>query len=138
MLSQQLSRSAMPMPMVGEFLKSLLQDDKLKCFFMPMRYVPNIASNVQISKPSWSTWHQNGISVELHCTPSFDKSQLLSTILGIYRGVPESFELFHCSPDTTELDLKKFVERVRKHSRTYMMLGVNNLPLHLQEVNYSC
>lgn len=72
--------------------------------------------------------------MELHYTPGFNKLQLLSAIIGIYSGVPESFEFFRCSVDTTELELKKFVERVWKYSRTYLMFGVNNLPLHLQEV----
>ena len=122
------------MPRVGEFLKSLLQDVDLKCYFMPRRYIPNNASNIPASKPSWSARQLKGVSVELHYTPGFNKLQLLSTIIGIYSGVPESFEFFRCSADTTELELKKFVERVWKYSRTYLMFGVNNLPLHLQEV----
>ena len=122
------------MPRVGEFLKSLLQDADLKWFFMPRRYIPNNGSNIPASSPSWSARHQNGVAVELHYTPGFNKLQLLSTILGIYNGVPESYEFFHCSKDTTELEFKKFVERIWKYHRTYMMFGVNNLPLHLQEV----
>ena len=132
MLSQQRSSStAMPMPRVGDFLKSLLQDVSLKSFFMATQY----ESHLPASKPSLSTVHQKRVSVELHYTPGFDESQLLTTILGIYEGIPKSFEFFRCSPDTTETELRLFVERVWNHTRTYMMFGVNKLPLHLQEVS---
>lgn len=95
-------------------------------------------SHLQASKPITSTVHQKRVSVELHYTPGFDESQLLTTILGIYKGIPKSFEFFRCSPDTTETELRLFVERVTVWiHRTYMMFGVNKLPLHLQEVSIS-
>ena len=122
------------MPKVGEFLKSLLSDVELA----PQRYLKGAVQHTPPSIPSWSSAHQFVVSVELHYTPGFDKTQLLSIIFGIYQGVPESFEFFRCSSDTTELDLKRFVERMWKHARTYMMFGVNNLSLHLQEVSFKC
>ena len=129
----------MPMPNVGEFLRSLLSDVELT----PQRYlsqwyfkgtVPHTPTSIHL----YSSAHQFVVSVELHYTPGFNKTQLLSTIFGIYQGVPESFEFFRCSSDTTELDLKRFVERMWKHARTYMMFGVNKLSLHLQEVSFEC
>ena len=137
-LEKQLPRCPMPMPRVGEFLKSLLNDVELTTFCTPKRYLKGAVPHTPTSIPSWSTVHQFVVSVELHYTPGFDKTQLLSIIFGIYCGVPESFEFFRCSSDTTELDLKRFVERIWKHARTYMMFGVNNLSLHLQEVSFEC
>ena len=133
-LERQLPRCPMPMPNVGELLTSLLNDVELTTFCTPKRYLKGTVQRTPTSVPSWSSAHQFVVSVELHYTPGFDKTQLLSIIFGIYQGVPESFEFFRCSSDTTELDLKRFVERMWKHARTYMMFGVNNLSLHLQEV----
>ena len=134
MLERQLPRCPMPMQNVGELLTSLLNDVELTTFCTPKRYLKSTVQRIPTYVPSWSSAHQFVVSVELHYTPGFDKTQLLSIIFGIYQGVPESFEFFRCSSDTTELDLKRFVERMWKHARTYMMFGVNNLSLHLQEV----
>ena len=136
-LEKELPSCLKPMPRVGEFLKSLLNDVELTTFCTPKRYLKGAVQHTPTSNLWWSSAHQFIISVELHYTPGFDKTQLLSIIFGIYQGVPESFEFFRCSSDTTELDLKRFVERIWKHARTYMMFDVDNLSLHLQEVCFS-
>ena len=55
-------------------------------------------------------------------------------IVGIYDGVPESFEVFHCSPCSTEEELKLFLSRTGKHPLKFLVLQVNRLPYKLQEV----
>ena len=47
----------------------------------------------------------------VHYAPNYDNGQLLRLLIEIYNGVPESYEVFHCSEDSTEEDLKLFLHR---------------------------
>ena len=47
----------------------------------------------------------------VHFAPDYDNGQLLRLLIEIYDGVPESYELFHCNKDSTEDDLKLFLQR---------------------------
>ena len=47
----------------------------------------------------------------VHFAPNYDNGQLLRLLIDIYNGVPESYEVFYCSEDSTEVDLKLFLHR---------------------------
>ena len=70
----------------------------------------------------------------LHYTPGYSQSQLIRLICVLYNGVPECYEVFHCRPSTTQEELCLFMKRIRYHPSTYLVLQVNRLPFHLQEV----
>lgn len=56
-------------------------------------------------------------------------------VLHIYKGPPEPFEYLRCSHTTTEQDLSIFMKRAYEHPRMYVIIHVNSLPHHLQEVS---
>jgi len=43
--------------------------------------------------------------------PDYDNEKLLRLLIEIYDGVPESYEVFHCSEDSTEENLRLFLHR---------------------------
>ena len=72
---------------------------------------------------------------QLHYAPGYTHSQILRLICELYEGVPECFEVFRCRPTTTHEELNLFMERVRHHPLSYLILQVNKLPFKLQEVS---
>lgn len=71
---------------------------------------------------------------QLHHCLGYSHVQLIRLITELYEGVPEPFEVFRCSSRTTQEELHLFIERLRHHSLTYLILEVNKLPFKLQEV----
>ena len=106
-----------PMQVVGRFLELLFTNHKL-----PVRSDP--------SPPSPHNTHSH----LLHYCPGFTQGQLIQTVIGICSGIPESFEVFHCRPTTTEEELKLFLSRAVKHELRSLVLEVNKLPFKIQEV----
>jgi len=47
----------------------------------------------------------------VHYAPDYTNEQLLRLMIEIYDGIPESYEVFHCSEDSTEEDLRLFLHR---------------------------
>ena len=72
----------------------------------------------------------------LHIGLEFSQTQLVLLILQMYNGLPEAFEVLHCTPHTTEQDIQLFMRRIKitEYSRRYLVLEVDVLPFHLQEV----
>lgn len=70
----------------------------------------------------------------LYSVPGFNQGKLTRLVLGIYGGPPEPLEFLRCCQTTTEEDLHVFMKRVQSHPRKYIILQVNHLPYHLQEV----
>ena len=50
----------------------------------------------------------------LHFAPNYDNGQLLRLLIHMHKGVPESYEVFHCSMNSTEEDLNLFLSRASK------------------------
>ena len=71
----------------------------------------------------------------LHFCPDYSQDRLVRVIVGLYNGVPESFEVFHCRPTTTEEELNLFLKRASKYPLQYLILEVNKLSYKLQEVS---
>jgi hypothetical protein len=71
----------------------------------------------------------------LHFCPGYTQDGLIRVIIGLYSGVPESFEVFRCRCNTTEGELNLFLKRAAKFPTQYLILEVNKLPYKLQEVH---
>ena len=77
----------------------------------------------------------NGIQV-LHYAPDFTQGELISIIVNIYRErLPQPYEFFRCHENSTAHQLKVFLTRAINHPLTFVVLGVNLLPINLQEVH---
>ena len=71
----------------------------------------------------------------LHSAPGFSQGELISVIVSIYDGrLPQPYEFFRCHETTTMHELKLFLTRAINHPLTFMIFGVNLLPVKLQEV----
>ena len=116
------------MEIVGGFLGDLLQHHALPR--RSTKVIRRVSSATQF--PGVSDGNQF-----LHHAPKYQQSQLVRLIIGIYGGVPESFEVFHCRASTTQEELGLFLERVEKQPLRYLILEVNKLPFRLQEVSCS-
>lgn len=126
-LDEEESRSGnTPMHLVGSFLAALFRNFELSSHSLKRRRPSTFISR---SSSSQSTHF-------LHSCQGFTQSQLLRLIISIYGGVPEVFEVFHCRQNTTEEDLKLFLnpKRATKRPFQYLILEVNRLPYQLQEV----
>ena len=50
----------------------------------------------------------------VHFVPHYDNGQLLRLIIHLYNGIPKSYEVFHCDENSTEENLKLFLNRASK------------------------
>lgn len=64
----------------------------------------------------------------------FPQKQIILQLLSIYSGLPKAFEILHCTSLTSEQDIRLFMKRVCKFRGKYVVLDVNILQFHLQEV----
>jgi len=77
----------------------------------------------------------NGMEV-LHYALDFTQGELISIIVNIYRErLPQPYEFFRCHENSTAHQLKVFLTRAINHPLTFVVLGVNLLPINLQEVH---
>ena len=70
----------------------------------------------------------------LHCDRKYTQGQQILMIVAIFNGLPQPFEVLHCSPETTDVEMKHFMKRASIHCRNYLVLQVHSLPFKLQEV----
>ena len=117
-----------PVKIVGAFLKYLFVDHSL-----PHRCRPSSPLLRPHSITSSLSLTQEFVQL-LHFCPGYTQDSLIRVIIGLYDGVPESFEVFHCRPNTTEEELNLFLKRAAKFPLRYLILEVNKLPYKLQEV----
>ena len=123
-----MKKSDPPVRIVGAFLSSLFQDHLLphRCqITSPLRPRSITASLSMV---------QDFVQL-LHFCPDYSQDRLVRVIVGLYNGVPESFEVFHCRPTTTEEELNLFLKRASKYPLQYLILEVNKLSYKLQEVS---
>ena len=115
-----------PMNVVGPFLDQLFSATTVQALLLPQRYPP-----FKLPQSDAST---------LHMCFDFTQTQIIRQLFSIYQGLPEAFEILHCTSRTTEQDIHLFTKRVlNSHSaRKYVVLDLDNLPFHLQEVTIQC
>lgn len=71
----------------------------------------------------------------LHSCPGFTQRELIPLILNIFGGVLEPFQVFRCQASTTQEKLALFLKRAAKFQIPHLIVEVNKLPFHLQEVS---
>ena len=82
-----------------------------------------------------SLLHSTDSMEVLHSALNFSQGELISVIVSIYDGrLPQPYEFFRCHENTTMHELKLFLTRAITHPLTFIILGVNLLPVKLQEV----
>ena len=127
-LFQEQDVDSTPMHVVGLFLSALFKNSDLSMNSLKRRRTTSALSR---------TMSQQSTHI-LHSCQGYTPSQLLRTIISVFGGVPEPFEVFHCRPTVTEEELRLFLnpKRATKRPFQYLILEVNKLPYQLQEVWY--
>ena len=88
-----------------------------------------------LTRIGWPKLHSTHRVEVLHSAPDFSQGELISVVARIYDGrLPWPFEFFRCHENTTMHQLKLFITRANNHPLTFAILGVNLLPIKLQEV----
>ena len=106
---------------IGSFLRILFTEKKF------VVRIPRSSKVLDASSTSQSD--------TLYSTSNFSQSKLMHLVLHIYKGPPEPFEYLRCCHTTTEQELSIFMKRAHEHPRMYIIIHVNSLPHHLQEVS---
>ena len=116
----------LPVKVVGKFLHSIFENGALPPAIR--LYAVNVSLQpVQIHDKHKFTLHS------VH--NKFSPLQMLQLIFTVFDGAPNSFQIFQCTPDTTEQLLNIFFDRVFHWSgMQYLLLNVNYLHNELQEV----
>ena len=123
-----MEENEVPVKIVGTFLNSLFEDHSLphRCHpSSPLLRPRSITGSLSLVQE---------FTQLLHFCPGYTQDGLIRVIVGLYSGVPESFEVFHCRSNTTEGELNLFLKRAAKFPLQYLILEVNKLPYKLQEV----
>ena len=71
----------------------------------------------------------------LHSCPGFTQMELIPLILNIFSGELKPFQVFRCQVSTTQEKLALFLKRAAKFPIPHLIVEVNKLPFHLQEVS---
>lgn len=108
------------MIVVGQFLDNVLKTHSLS----PMSSVKCVSSYS----------HQRELSQPLYCCPAYSKTEVVCLIVGLFCGIPESYQVLRCHASTTEEELTLFLKRLRVHKAHYLVLNVNKLSFKVQEV----
>ena len=120
----------LPVKVVGKFLRSIFANLPLKiCLYpiIPTRPIPMPAILPMNSK------------FTLHSVHNLNPLQMLQLIFTVFHGVPNSFQIFQCTLNTTKQHLDIFFDGAfhwsdfQEHFK-YLLLGVNYLHNELQEV----
>lgn len=111
-----------PILAVSMLLSALLQNHSL-----PTRIKPVVK---KLARTSVSPEESH----VLHSCPGFTQKELILVILRIFGGVPEPFQIFRCQPSSTQEEISLFLQRSIKFPIPHLIIEVNKLPFHLQEV----
>ena len=115
----------LPVKVVGNFLRSVFSN-----------LSPNILYPITPSQPtSMPAVLPMNSKFTLHSVHNLNPLQMLQLIFTVFDGVPNSFQILQCSPNTTKQHLDIFFDRAFHWSDLkYLLLGVNYLHNELQEV----
>ena len=128
----------LPVETVGKFLHDIIKDendDEPVCLLPSPSTSPNTRMSLSLNAVSDNI----GSMFTLHSVHDFTPYEMLQLVFTVFKGVPKSYQVFLCSPVTTQRQLDLFFERTM-HWRgiQYLIIGVNNLSNELQEVKYIC
>ena len=119
-----LATSETSLKIVGKFLDDLFGNEKIKEYAFPKRFCKSMSSEYHHRSP-----------FTLHAALGFSPAQVIKLILTICHGFPEFYQVFNCHTMATVQNLQLFLDRAVHHQSTYILIGVNKLPYHLQEVS---
>ena len=112
----------LPVKVVGKFLRSVFASHP------PNFLYPITPSPIPAILPMNSKF-------TLHSVHNLNPLQMLELIFTVFDGVPNSFQIFQCTPNTTKQHLDIFFDRAfHWNDLQYLLLGVNYLLNELQEV----
>lgn len=132
---EQTNDVIVPLRICGTFLDELFKRSDL-VHYSPQKYSDKDRLTYHERSRHSSLHSIHSIEV-LHSAPGFSQGELMSVIVSIYDGrLPQPYEFFRCCESTTTHELKCFLTRAINHPLTFMILGVNHLPINLQEVCY--
>lgn len=124
------------MRIVGKFLHDIIKDENDD---EPVSLLPVLSTspNTRMSLSLNTVSDNIGSMFTLHSVHDFTPYEMLQLVFTVFKGVPKSYQVFLCSPVTTQRQLDLFFERTM-HWRgiQYLIIGVNNLSNELQEVKY--
>ena len=129
----QENEESIPLRVCGLFLDALFKHSEI-VFYSPQKY--NNERRLTHSALTRQSISRTIDSMEvLHYAPDFAQGELISIIVNIYEErLPQPYEFFRCHENSTAHQLKLFLTRAVSHPLTFVILGVNNLPINLQEV----
>ena len=130
---ERTNEASVPLKVCGMFLDALFKHSEI-VDFSPQKY--NNAHCLIHSTLRRPKLHSSDSMEVLHSAPNFSQGELISIIVNIYQGrLPQSYEFFRCHENSTAHQLKLFLTRATNHPLTFVILGVNSLPINLQEVH---
>ena len=125
-VSSENSLLNLPVKVVGNFLHSIFANEFLPpaiCLYAVIPLHNNVPTAPHVNK------------FTLHAVHNSTPLQILQLILTVFDGVPNSFQIFQCTSNTTEQQLDIFFDRAfHWNDLWYLLLGVNYLHNELQEV----
>ena len=130
---ERTNEASVPLKVCGIFLDALFMHSEI-IDYSPQKY--NNLHCLTRSARTRRTLMRSTESMEvLHYAPDFTQGELISIIINIYKErLPQSYEFFRCHENSTAHQLKLFLTRAVNHPLTFVILGVNHLPINLQEV----
>ena len=130
---EQMNEASIPLRVCGLFLDALFKRSE-RVDYSPQKYNEHHRTySALICQPISHTFDSMEV---LHYAPDFTQGELISIIVDIYHGrLPQPYELFRCHENSTAHQLKLFLTRALNHPLTFVILGVNLLPINLQEVH---
>ena len=130
---EQTSDASIPLSICGTFLDELLKHSKI-VDYSPQKY-DDQNRLVYFTCSRRSLLHSTHSVEVLHSAPGFSQGELISVIVSIYgRRLPQPYECFRCHEHTSLDELKLFLTRAVNYPLIFLILGVNLLPIKLQEV----
>ena len=112
------SPNTTPFEIVGKYLMQLCTEVSIKKHFLCSRNQLSKEISVSMNLNQFlhyfsAVFHQFQQQM-VHFAPNYDNGQLLRLLIHIYKGVPESYEVFQCNMSSTEEDLNLFLSRTSK------------------------
>ena len=128
------NEASIPLRVCGMFLDALFKHSEI-VVYSPQKYnnERRLTQSALIRRSRSRTIESLEV---LHYAPDFAQGELVSVlVVHIYHGrLPQPYEFFRCHENSTAHQLKLFLTRALNHPLTFVILGVNLLPINLQEV----
>ena len=127
------NEASFPLKVCGIFVDALFKHSEIAVYCAQKKSGEDCLKH--LTRTCWPKLYSTHRIDVLHSAPDFSREELISLVTKIYDGrLPWPFEFFRCHKNTTMHQLKLFITRANNHPLTFVILGVNLLPIKLQEV----